>query len=272
MEPTDKFEVKVPVDEDTPYGTGGVRAYWRVNAGSMTRSKPNTQRRSVPLEELYAFVEADAELRDDGARLSARLTDRSARAIRWELGNAAMFGDGVGKPLGAWNASQPGLVVVAKEDGQTASTIVVANLLNMLARFIEVESDVPVWYYHPSCLPQLMTMTIGDQPMWVNGDATRGIPPTLFGYPAIKEHRCQPLGSQGDILLGSPMGWYGARRGGEGDGGIEFASSMHLLFDYNAMAFRWTIRAGGQPYLSAPVAPMNGSATLSHFLALAERA
>jgi hypothetical protein len=36
-------------------------------------------------------------------------------------------------------------------------------------------------------------------------------------------------------------------------------------------AFRWLFRLGGQPFLSAPVTPAQGSNTRSHFIALAAR-
>ena len=54
-------------------------------------------------------------------------------------------------------------------------------------------------------------------------------------------------------------------------GGVDFAQSIHLFFDQNLTAFRWIIRAGGQPYLSAPVSPAKGANTKSHFVALAAR-
>jgi len=46
---------------------------------------------------------------------------------------------------------------------------------------------------------------------------------------------------------------------------------MHLYFDQGVTSFRWTLRLGGQPWLSAPIARKNGSNTLSPFVALATR-
>ena len=65
----------------------------------------------------------------------------------------------------------------------------------------------------------------------------------------------------------APGGYYSSVK----SGGIKFAASMHLYFDYDIEAFRWTFRMGGQPYLSAPVSQAKGSQTLSHFITLAER-
>ena len=90
----------------------------------------------------------------------------------------------------------------------------------------------------------------------------------LLGYSIDWKEHCKTLGDKGDLQLVSPKGYYAARR----TSGVQFASSMHLYFDYAIQAFRWTFRFGGQPHLSAPVAPANGANTKSHFVTLDERA
>ena len=54
-------------------------------------------------------------------------------------------------------------------------------------------------------------------------------------------------------------------------GGVKFAASIHLFFDFAVNAYRWMFRIGGQPILSAPVSPAKGSDTESHFVTLATR-
>ena len=90
----------------------------------------------------------------------------------------------------------------------------------------------------------------------------------LLGRPIRFSEHCKTLGTVGDIQLVDPKGYYALTKAG----GIKFASSIHLYFDYGLQAFRWTIRLGGQPHLAAPVSPANGSTTKSHFVALATRA
>ena len=46
---------------------------------------------------------------------------------------------------------------------------------------------------------------------------------------------------------------------------------MHLYFDYNTSAFRWTFRLAGQPLISAPIVPAHGGATKSCFVTLGAR-
>ena len=54
-------------------------------------------------------------------------------------------------------------------------------------------------------------------------------------------------------------------------GGVKADQSMHFFFDQNMRAFRFVLRVGGQPWLSAAIARKNGSNTLSHFVTLQAR-
>src|SRR5207248_8188555 len=104
------------------------------------------------------------ELQQDAPRLNERLTRKAAAAISWAASEAVMFGDGVGKPLGWMNSGA--LVTQAAEGGQTAGTIVAANVAKMLARLWFTPGGRQVFFLNPDAIPQLMTMTLGQQPIW----------------------------------------------------------------------------------------------------------
>lgn len=267
LEPTSARQVDVTKDETTPWGATGVQAYWRSEAGQMTASKMATKGESMALHELYAFVLASEELLEDAPRLANRLSVKAAQAINWKINDSCIYGTGAGKPKG-WHVSEA-LVSIAKESGQAAATIVAANVLKMFSRLLVAPGDQPYWLANRDTVPQLAVMTIGDQPVWLppNGliQAPGGM---LLGYPVRFSEHGKTLGTQGDIQLVSPKGYYAARR----TDGVQFASSIHLYFDYNIQAFRWTFRFGGQPHLSAAVSPANGSNTKSHFVTLDTRA
>jgi HK97 family phage major capsid protein len=266
-EPTDKRKVEAIADETTPWGASGVTATWRSEGTPMTPSKLVTEPRTIVLHELFAFVLATEELLEDAPRLASRATNKAGQAIAWKKNNAMVYGNGVGQPLGWMNSGA--LVTVPKVAAQSADTIVVENVLAMFARLLRIPGDRPFWLINSDCLPQVMTMKVGDTPVWMppNGlvDAPGGM---LLGLPIMLSEHARTLGDLGDIQLISPKGYYALRR----ESGVQFAQSMHLYFDYNIEAFRWTFRFGGQPHLSAPVSPANGSSTKSHFVALAERA
>lgn len=267
LEPTSARQVDWTADETTPWGATGVQAYWRAEGGQMTASKVGTKGRSMTLPELYAFVLATEELLEDAPRLANRLSVKAAQAINWKINDAIVYGTGAGQPKGWFDSAA--LVTIAKESGQAAKTIVALNLLNMFARLLVAPGDVPFWLANRDTVPQLATTTIGDQPVWLPPNGLIAAPGgLLLGYPVRFSEHAKTLGDKGDIQLVSPKGYYAARR----TQGVQFASSMHLYFDYNIQAFRWTFRFGGQPHLSAPVNPAHGAGTKSHFVTLAERA
>lgn len=266
LEDTSARQVDYVADESTPWGASGVQAYWRGEAEKMIASKLATDGRSLTLHEIYAFVIATEELLEDAPRLNGRLTRRSAEAINWKVNDSIVYGTGSGQPRGV--AGHPSEISVAKESSQAADTIVADNVLKMFSRLMVAPGDSPYWLATRDVVPQLAQMTIGQQPVWTppNGliDAPGGF---LLGYPIRFTEHASQLGSKGDIRLWSPRGYYAVRR----TQGLQFASSMHLFFDYNMQAFRWTFRFAGQPHLSAPVQLPRNQTTKSHFVTLDER-
>lgn len=265
-EPTAKREVKLNADETTPWGTSGIQSYWRAEGSKMDPTKLAGQERNVPLHELYTLAQATEELLEDAPRLNNRLTKKAGQAIAWRKNEAIVEGTGVGQPLG-WTKGKS-LLIIPKENGQGAKSVNAKNVINMFARLQRIPGDKPFWLINQDVLPELMVMTIGDKPIWMppNGlvDAPGGY---LLGLPIRFSEFAETLGSQGDVQLISPKGYYGARR----SSGVKFATSIHLFFDYNMQAFRWVFRYGGQPHLSKPIAPNKGEQTRSHFVTLAAR-
>lgn len=267
-EPTESNSVQLFADESTPWGATGVQAKWASEGSQFDPSRLSTKARTVQLHKLYAFVLATDELVSDAPRLNERLTKGAAAAIRYKAEDAIIDGDGAGKPLGWMNGGC--LVTVAKEGGQAADTIVEENVLKMYARLLASGSQGAFWLAHKSTLPQLAVMTIGDQPAFLPmaSGLTEAPRSRLLGMPIVWSEHAEVVGDLGDIQLVAPRGYYAAVK----QGGPKFAASIHLYFDYDIEAFRWTFRLGGQPMLSAAVSPAKGSDTLSHFIALAARA
>lgn len=266
-EPTSATAVNDMVDESTPWGSNGIKAYWRSEAQQMTATRQNLKPRSIVLHELYAFVTATDELLEDAPRLEQRLTMKSAEAINYECDRVIFNGDGNGKPLGFM--SGPCLVTVAKESGQAAATLVAGNVAKMFSRMLPQGIARSGWWVNSDVIPELMTMTLGDMPIWTPPASGFNQAPGgfLFGRPIKFSEQCATLGTVGDVVLMDPKGYYALRRAT-----IQSASSIHLYFDYATTAFRHTFRVGGQPHLSAAIAPKNGSATKSHFVVLETRA
>jgi HK97 family phage major capsid protein len=92
---------------------------------------------------------------------------------------------------------------------------------------------------------------------------------SLFGLPLLLSETCQTLGDAGDIYLANLREGYQTITK---QGGIQFATSVHLWFDYDMMAFRAVFRVDGQAVMRSAITPPNSTITRSHFVRLAARA
>lgn len=257
-EPTSGNQVEFLRDESTPWGATGVQSYWRAENVQMSASKLATASDQVRVHELYAFVLATDELMKDAPRLADRLTRKSALALTYKINEGIVNGTGSGQPLG-WMTSAAKVTVTRAG----ASAVAAADLAKMYARVQGVGQSV--WYINQDVFPQLPLLTIGQQAVWLAPNGLASAPGGfIFGRPVQFLENCQTLGTSGDIQLVNPKGYYAATRGSAPD----YAESMHLFFDYNVQAFRWTFRLGGQPYLSAAISPAKGSNTRAHVVVL----
>ncbi len=270
---TDSYPVEgnsmvFPSDETTPWGADGVRCYWETEAGVATLTKPKVGGPlQLRLSKLMALVPITDELAADASALDRWVGQASARSIRWKTNLAFFQGSGVGQPLGFFlHASN---VSVAKEAGQAADTVVAANVAKMFARALGRREAI--WMIQDDVLPQLITMTISNQPIWTPPNAGMALVPNgmLLGRPIMASQLCKTVGDKGDIVL---VNWRAYRTITKRGAGIETASSMHLYFDAGIQAFRATFRVDGQPSLRLPVTPANGANTLSPFVTLDDRA
>lgn len=275
--PIEGNSMQIPKDETTPWGTNGVRAYWQGEATAGQATKPALGMMDLRLKKLLALTPVSDELLGDATALSAYLPEKMATSIRWKTNEAILWGSGAGVPIGAMTAlpnSQGAMVVVPKDSGQATNTLSVSNLLNMFARLPPGSYSKAVWLINNSVIPALGSLTLGNYPIFLpvsapsaGGAIQPALQWTLLGRPVIITQHAKAFSSQGDVTL-LDLSYYQTITKSEG---ITTATSMHLYFDADAMAFRVTFRVDGQPKLVAPITPANGSNTLSPFLQLQAR-
>ncbi len=255
-----------PVDETTPWGTGGIKAYWEGEAAAITQSKPQLREVSVRLHKLAGLVPVTEEMLEDSAQIDGYLRSKLPEAIDWAASYAIAWGTGAGQPQGYMNSAS--LVTVAAESGQTADTIVAANAVKMMARMPTRSRPTAVWLIHPDAEPQLPLMTIGQQPVYLPPGGLAGNQyGTLLGRPVIPHQVCKTVGDLGDIQLVDLKQYLAVRKAS----GIRLQVSMHLWFDQDLQAFKATLRLAGQSWWSAAMANKDGSNSLSPFVTLAAR-
>lgn len=251
-------------DETTPWGSTGVKAFWRAEAEQMRPTRSQLTPRETKLNEIYAFVLASEELLQDAPRVAGLLTNHASAAIRWTVAEAFMFGDGIEKPLG-WMAS-PAAITVPKENGQAAMSFTRRNFFQLYSRMIMPSQAT--WLMNSEAVEALADLNDeAKRPVWLENfhDSPGG---AILGRPVIFNEHSPSLGQRGDVQFVNPNGYEAFRR----QNAATFAESIHLYFDYALTAYRWMFRIGGQPVLSKPVQMPKSNRTKSHFVTLAERA
>jgi HK97 family phage major capsid protein len=207
------------------------------------------------------------ELVADAAALGGELQVLFANELIFQVEDAITEGSGAGQPLGYLNA--PCLVSVAKESGQTAATINTTNLSKMWSRMPARSKKNSVWLINVDCEPQLDFLTIPAgldalEPRFVNYGPDGIL--TIKGRPVIPVEYNATIGTVGDIVLADFSQYRLIRKGG-----VEQASSIHVLFTSDQTTFRAFYRVDGQAMPRNVITPYKGTATLSPFVVLATR-
>jgi HK97 family phage major capsid protein len=255
-----------PKDESTPWGSTGVQVYWQAEASQATQSKPALGIDTMVLHKLMALVPVTNELIDDGFAIGSYLEQVTPERIAWKTNEAILFGDGVGKPLGALVGNAA--VVQAKDSGQATNTLSTTNISNMVTRLLAGNLKNAFWLGTPDILPYLEALTVGNFPIYLpNMTAAEAPYGMLKGRPLMLSEHASAFSSKGDLNLLNLKGYRTISKAG----GLQTATSMHLYFDADATAFKFSFRLNGKPILSAPVTPPKSAVTRSHFVTLAAR-
>ncbi|NQT18835.1 MAG: phage major capsid protein [Planctomycetes bacterium] len=269
--------IRLPIEKERSRATGsrggGVRGYWVEEGSQITSSKAQFEYVQLRPKKLAALVYATEELMEDSAMaLDAYLTRKASNEISFLVNEALINGTGAGSPLGILNA--PCKVAAAKESGQSADTIVAENILKMWSRIYAPCRNNAVWMINQECEPHLMAMSIsvgtGGIPVYMPANGLSERPyGLLLGRPVLPTEWNAALGDEGDIILADWSQYLSVTKGQ-----LKVAMSIHLRFDYDEMAWRFTFRIDGQPWWPSALTPYKGNAsnTLSPFVTLAERA
>ena len=101
------------------------------------------------------------------------------------------------------------------------------------------------------------------------GGAVGRLSDTLLGRPIVWNDHAKTVGDAGDIILADWSQYLVGQF--QGDAGLEVAESIHLKFDYNQKALRFTFYVDGQPWWPSAFTPKNSVKTRSPFVVVAAR-
>jgi HK97 family phage major capsid protein len=262
--------IKINAVKETSRATGsrfgGVQGYWVDEGVAPTASRPKFRKVALELKKLAALGYATDELLADAIALESVMTRAFAEELTFLTEDAIINGLGAGMPLGILNAGC--LVTQNKEGSQTNTTVVGNNLSNMWARLPARSKANAVWLINVDVEPQLDQLVF---PVGATSIEARFItygPDGILrikGRPVMPVEYCATLGTVGDIILADFAEYAFIQKS------VQQASSIHVAFTTDEMAFRATYRVDGQPTWESALTPFKGTNTLSPFVALQAR-
>lgn len=232
----------------------GVYAAWTEESGAIPSTEPKFGSVELNAHKLSGYTVASNELNSDSAiALEALLVRLFGRAIGRRRSYSFLKGNGVGKPLGVFEA--PARLGVTRGTG--AANVETADVLSMLQLLPPGSEDRAVWMAHPFLRAELAGLTIGTSSnavVW--GNIQTGTPTQLLGVPLLfGEHMAAP-GQPGDLML---VDWSYYLVGNRG--ATVIAMSEHARFLNDDLTWRFTHRVEGQPWLKSKITLADGAGT-----------
>lgn len=269
---------------DDGHRHGGVLAYWKGEAQQYKESKPMFGERTTQLDKLTAICPVTEELLMDEPAIESTLDTKVAQEFAWKADAAIFGGSGSGSmPLGmVMPTTNTALVTVDKESGQAAGTVNVQNILKMWNRMPAQCRANAKWYINQDLELQLMQLMMGTDtvatsdsgvtvsfggPLWLPAGAYGNENGKLLGRDVIPLEQAAAVGAVGDIAFLDATQYLIVERAG-----INKQTSMHMYFDTDEVAFKFSWRVGGRPDWMTAITGANSTIARSPYVALAARA
>ena len=225
---------------------------------TVNKTRPKFRRVEFDLKKLMSIMYMTDELIQDSTALTAIAGQAFSEEVMFMTEDSIFEGSGAGQPLGFMNA--PCTVQVAKVQGQSAGTIVKENIDSMWARMWNRSRKNAVWLINQDAEPQLNQLNqavgTGGQLVYLPPGGLSSAPyASLYGRPMVATEYNSALGTPGDIALVDLSQYTLIDKGG-----VQAATSMHVAFLTDEMAFRITYRVDGKPMWAVPPDPVQGLA------------
>lgn len=245
---------------------GGFSASFTAETGSMTPSQPAIRQMTLSAKKLTGYCRISNELYADMGMRSGELLSLLGRGLAWYRDKFLIGGDGSGEPQGVRHA--PCKIVVPAEGGQAPDTIVYENIVNMLSRIHPASVSRSVWLVNPSCLKQLLTLslTIGTSGSAIPVLTSEAGTYKMLNLPVILTEHLPVLGDEDDIMLVDFSQYVVGLRSD-----ISVDLSQHLYFSSDELAVRVICRFDGQSLWPSSLTLADGLTVVSPVVSLAAR-
>ncbi len=238
---------------ETPSGSAG---------GTLTEVTPGFEALQWRIHKIGGYTQVDNELMSDSPlaiEALLRALFNVAVSAKHEYYVLRGGGTGSGQPLGILNSTC--IVNVTPSTNNLFSWVDVGS---MQAHHKMIGTQAPVWIWHPSVWPDVITMEVGTAggAVWTaNMQAAQG--KQLNGYEYFQSEHLPQANSSGDVILADLFAYLLFRRQE-----ISIAYSEHAGFLTDQATWRFTARADGMPWMRQPItlADPTGSYTISPFV------
>lgn len=263
----------IPTHEHTSWGTGGgIASATTAEGGAIAQTRAAFGQVNVLLQKYTSLVPVTEELLEDNpVGMESFVSDIAGEKIAWDINNDVVNGTGPAATTTLGIVNSGGTKTQAIEAGQT-SYLVPENINNMWRSMLPQNRRNAVWLINQELEDELEGLfadgTSGSWPVFMPAGGLSERPyDTLKGRPIIYNQYCPTPGTPGDIIL-ADMGQY---IGGIKTGGLKQQISVHVFFEYDVTAFKFTMRFGGQPWRSNLITGSDGVSTYAHFVMLGTR-
>ena len=260
--PSVTFNARVDKSHATSV-SGGLVVTRTPESDAASSSRMSFEQIELKAVNLFGLAYATEQILVDSPQsFAAMLSQAFGDQFQDHLVEERLNGTGTGEFLGVMNSAC--LVSVAKESGQSADTIVTANITKMMSRCWGFEKAI--WIANQNTFPQLASLVdAGNNSLFLNR-ITETAPAQLLGRPIVFSEHAATIGDKGDIVLGN---WSQYLEGTIGS--LQSAESIHVRFVNHERTFKFWLRNDGRPWWGSALTPKRGS-TLSPFVTLDARA
>lgn len=253
--PMGSNSMKLPALNYTQQGSFGVTANWEGEAQTIPTSKPAFRQPQLTLNKLTVLTPVTSELLEDGIAIENVINFLAGEAITYKVNDAIVNGTGAGMPVGV--AIHASTVVVTRN---TTVSVKAIDVITMDSAFTGDEDRAEWLISKRDVNPQLLTIADAGGRYLYFAPGTFGErkgPALMLGKRVRPLINCKNVGTQGDIILWDPKGYLFGYK----STGINKAMSIHLYFNTDQVAYRWTFRADGRPWRDTTLESAQGSLT-----------
>jgi len=237
----------------------GMDMQWIDEGGTKADTTPEFSYIELEPKELGGSTIITEKLLRNAPALSSFLQTKYRMMVSGKEDYAFLRGNGVGKPQGVIGCAAEKVIT-----RNTASQVLYADIRNMLTALYAESWGKAVWVANQTTLPYIINLVdAAGNTLFIQGDATRNIPSTLFGLPIVFTGKTPVLGTKGDLIL-CDFSYYVIKDGS----GPYFATSEHVYFTTNKVVVKMYNLVDGAPWVKSTLQLEDGSTTVSPIVVL----